>query len=186
MKSLLSSWMRFLHSDEGAVTIEFVIAFPLVMTIFMSSFESSFYMARHVMLERAVDLVIRDLRLGMLVGVTHTDLKKEICARSILLAGSPAECQKGLKIWLQPVNTATFAMPITPTSCVDRSAPIDPMQAVPATEFALGAGNQIMLVRVCMKQDPMFLTTPIGAGLVMDDDGGYSLVTASVFVNEPG
>ncbi|MEZ5796378.1 MAG: hypothetical protein R3D63_02055 [Paracoccaceae bacterium] len=42
-----------------------------------------------------------------------------------------------------------------------------------------------MIVRVCAVQDPFFPTTGLGLQLKADAEGGYQLIAASVFVNEP-
>ncbi len=179
-------WRSFLRAEEGTATIEFVFVIPIVMTIFMASLESSFYMVRHVMLERSVDQVVRDLRLGLIPNLTHKKLKTAICERSAYIS-SVANCVDSMKIWLQSVDTATFAMIAPPKNCVDRSEPIDPLYEPPANEFEVGSDNEIMLMRICLKEEPMFPTTIVGAGLIRDEaDGSYGLVATSVFVNEPG
>jgi hypothetical protein len=93
-----------------------------------------------------------------------------------------------MKIWMQPINTANFAMVAPPRSCVDRSEAIDPLIEPGTGEFKFGTDNEIMLMRICLKEEPMFPTSIVGAGLVAngEDDGNYALVTTSVFVNEPG
>jgi hypothetical protein len=184
-----SSAVDFLRSEDGTASIEFLLTFPLVTTIFLASFETSFYTVRHVLLERSLDIVMRELRLGMIPAVTHAKLKKEICARAPSLLIKAADCENNLKVWLQPIDTTSFNMPTTPTTCIDRSQPMAPQLAEPAnTEFDAGTAGDLMLVRVCLKEDPMFgATTAVGAGLTKDvADGGYIIATMSVFVNEPG
>ena len=182
---LISSFRNFLRNEDGTAVIEFVLTFPLIIVIFCASLESSFYMVRSVGLERSLDLVVRDLRLGLLGAVTHENLKKAICERSAVL-GSVTKCQKGMKIELQPINTANFVMPTQPTACVDRRAPIDPAVQPSPDEYALGDSNQIMLMRVCLQTDPMFPTTVFGVRMNRTGpDGGYSIVSTSTFVNEP-
>ena len=186
MIRLASSLRRFLRDESGSQTIEFVLTFPFVITVFCAGFESSFYMIKSVSLERSLDLVIRDLRLGSLGAVTHRQLKHEICSRAAVL-GSTTACELGMKIELQPINTASFAMPTTPTTCVDRTQKIDPAIEPSPAEYSLGEGNQIMLMRVCLQADPMFKTTIFGARMnTTGPDGGYSLIASSTFVNEPG
>ena len=47
--------------------------------------------------------------------------------------------------------------------------------------------NDIMLVRICMKEWPMFPTSAISVKMPTDsNDGSVSMVVTSVFVNEPG
>jgi TadE-like protein len=179
---------QFAVDEAGTATIEFVFIVPVIMVIFMASFESSLYMIRYVMLERSVDLVVRDIRLGKLDDITHADLKERICETSALV-NTVQQCVEATKIWMQPINTADFAMVAPPRSCVDRSEPIDPLAPQPgADEFKFGDDNEIMLLRICLKEEPMFPTTIVGAALVADGegDGNYALVATSVFVNEPG
>lgn len=184
----MTRFARFLADERGTATIEFVFMVPIVLLIFMASVESSLYMARYVMLERSVDIVVRDIRLGRLDGLTHTQLKQRICQTSALVSSTQA-CVDLMLIWMQPINTADFAMVAPPRRCVDRSEPIDPLAPEPGnTEFSYGSDNDIMLMRICLKERPMFPTSVIGAGLIADGegDGNYALLATTVFVNEPG
>lgn len=177
----------FLHDERGTAAIEFVFIIPVVMLIFMASFESSLYMARHVMLERSVDIVVRDIRLGKLDDLTPAQLKERICETSALV-NTVSACIDSMRVWMQPIDTANFAMVAPPRSCIDRGQPINTNIENNAAEFRFGSDNEIMLLRVCLKEEPMFPTTVIGAGLIADgeNDGNYALITTSVFVNEPG
>jgi hypothetical protein len=162
--------------EDGTASIEFVLAIPVLMTIFMASFESGMFMARHVMLERAVDMTMRDLRLGILGNISHNDLRTKICSRAVMLH----DCNATLMIELQPVNTTSWVMPTTPTTCVDRAQAIQPV-----TTYIPGGGSEPVLVRVCTRQNAMFPSTGIGLALQKDAMGGYALASRSVFVNEP-
>jgi hypothetical protein len=177
----------FLADERGTATIEFVILAPIVLTIFFASFESSFFMIRSVMLERSVDIVVRDIRLGRLDDLTHRQLKQRICDTSALV-GNVGSCVDAMQIWMQPINTATFAMVAPPRYCVDRAQPVNPLINPPTTEFRFGVDNEIMLMRICLKAQPMFPTTIVGAALIAggENDGSYAIATTSVFVNEPG
>jgi TadE-like protein len=185
----------FLADENGTATIEFVFFVPIVMMIFFASFESGYYMIRHVMLERSVDIVIRDIRLGTLdylkleptAEAQHAALKDLICGTSILMDKS--ECIDDVRIWMQPINTANFDMVAPPRDCRDKAEKFDPLvDSQGETEFKFGDDNEIMLLRICIKEYPMFPTTAVGAGLIAfgEDDGAYALQTTSVFVNEPG
>jgi hypothetical protein len=185
MRQFFSNWNAFLSDESGTATIEFVLTFPIVVIIFCASFESSLFMLRTVSLERSVDIVVRDLRLGALGSISHWDLKREICDTGILL-GNKSDCQKALQIELQPISTVNFAMPAAPVVCRDRNVPINAAVVPAADQYALGDGNQIMLMRVCLQADPMFPTTVFGVQMNRTGpDGGYSIVTTSTFVNEP-
>jgi hypothetical protein len=158
--------------------------FPIVFLIFTASFESSMFMARYVMFDRAVDLTVRKLRLGSLNKPTHQNLKKEIC-ESGMMVGSITDCINSMKIWMQPVNTGNFNMVAPPKSCVDKSQPIN-VNDPPSNEFAYGTDNDIMLMRICMKADPMFPTTAVSVKMPVESDGSYVMLVTTTFVNEPG
>jgi hypothetical protein len=177
---------RFWQDPAGSASIEFVFVFPVIMMLFLASIEAGVFTLRHVMLERNVDIVVRDIRLGRMDGATHEELKEEICELGTLI-GSNEDCVESMQIWLQPINTANFDMAIPPNYCVDKS--LDPIVTVEPTpdEFAFGSDNDIVLMRVCLSGEPWFPTSVVGANMTRgEDDGNYALVTTSVFVNEPG
>jgi TadE-like protein len=180
----MSAFRTFLQDESGVATIEFLFMFPLLFLVFTATFESSMYMARHVMFERAVDLTVRQLRLGTMLNPSHQVLKETIC-RNGMLGNSITDCVNTMKIWMQPINTGTFAMNAPPRSCVDKAQPIN-TDDPPATEFAYGAENEIMLLRICIKVDPMFPTTAVSVKMPVEPDGTRVLLVTSTFVNEPG
>jgi hypothetical protein len=180
---------EFLSDDRGTATIEFVLLVPMVLTIFFASFESSFYMIRSVMLERSVDIVVREIRLGTLDNVNHKLLKQRFCETSALVFSVDA-CVAKMRVWMQPINTATFSMVTPQRHCMDKSANVNPDDPPPTGEFAYGSDNDIMLLQICLLEEPLFPTTIVGAALVgangNGDDENYGIVVNSVFVNEPG
>ena len=121
----MSRFLQFLRDDRGSAVIEFVLVFPLVFTIFTASVESSMYMVRYVMFDRAIDKVVRNLRLGAYGTMTHQLLKEKICTGGMLVS-TKAECMNRMKIWMQPINTgAGFAMGSTNAACVDKASDIN-------------------------------------------------------------
>lgn len=180
MKRLAS----FLTDERGTATIEFLFVFPMIFTIFTASFESSLYMAKYVMFERSVDLVVREVRLGNAVDPTHQSLKASIC-RSGMLVSSMSDCMNRMRIWMQPVNTGNFDMVAPPTTCVERADQVNTDEP-PANTFAWGTDNDIMLLRICMKEWPIFPTTAVSVKMPRQDDGSVAMIVTSVFVNEPG
>ncbi|MBN8632186.1 MAG: pilus assembly protein [Rhodobacterales bacterium] len=180
----MTTLRAFLADESGEAAIEFLFVFPILFLIFTASVESSMFMARYVMFERAVDLAVRQLRLGTFVNPTHQTLKRTIC-RSGMMIESVNDCMNSMKIWMQPVNTNTFAMAAPPRSCVDKSQPIVTDEP-PANEYATGTDNDIMLMRICMKADPMFPTTAVSVKMPVETDGSYVMLVTTTFVNEPG
>ncbi|MCK0170535.1 pilus assembly protein [Aliiroseovarius sp. S1123] len=166
-------WWR---DQTGSATIEFVLWFPLFMTLFLTSFELSYYGMRSVLLERAVDMTVREMRLGISRPQNTQEFKTRVCEKT-LLAGS---CAEDLMVELILVNQATWNLPQGNIACIDRN---DPMQPLPA--FGTGGGGDLMLLRVCWLKRPFFATTPYVMGLPRDANGEIALSAVSTYVNEP-
>jgi len=167
---------RAFRREDGTAAVEFVIAVPVLITIFMASFESGLLMTRSIMLEQSVDMTMRELRLGHYPLPDAPLLKHEICKRTVIFKN----CETNIMIEMTRISTANWSLPTTGVSCVDRAEDIQPV-----TALQIGQQNDIMLVRVCVVQDALFPTTGIGLGLPKDGNGGYGVVAVSAFVTEP-
>lgn len=170
---------RFLRGGRGSATVEFVIVFPLFLTLLCSTAESGLLMLRQVMLDRALDIAVRDLRIGTWQEPTHDLVKRRICDAALMIP----DCEDTVLLELREISTATWDLPATDATCVDRPAELNPMANMP--DFRQGGGDALMLVRACAVFDPIFPGAGLGLDLVGDRDGNYALVSASVFVNEP-
>jgi hypothetical protein len=146
------------------------------MAIFMMSFESGMFMTKSVLLDRAVDITIRELRLGHIPNPTSAVLKTMICDRTVILS----ECDSSIMIELTPISQTTWAMPATEVTCIDRDAALQPV-----TTMDVGSNNEIMLVRVCVLVDALFPTVGLGEKLVKGAHGEIGMIAVSAFVNEP-
>lgn len=182
MHSIVNWFKSFGKNQDGSSTVEFVLLFPTFIFIFFLGFESGYYMLRGVMLERGVDVAVRDVRLANGNVPDLAQMKTNICDVALMLP----DCENSLQIEIRPVAPVPggIADAGTEIACIDKT--VDPDDAVNATTYNTGSGNQLMLVRVCALAEPMFPTTGIGAGLKVDSLGNYALVSTSVFVNEPG
>ena len=170
------AFRRARDDESGTATIPFVIFVPFFMTLMMASLELGVLMTRWVMLERALDLTVRDLRLGHLPDITHNEFRDKVCERSALLP----DCKNVLLIELRPIDTNTWEPLANGPICVDRSQSIQPV-----TTFNQGGGDQLMLIRACAKFDPIFPTTGLGKQLKKDGAGQFALIAMSAFVQEP-
>ncbi|MFT7058327.1 MAG: Flp pilus assembly protein TadG [Pseudorhodobacter sp.] len=162
--------------ENGTASLEFVLVIPLLLMVFMASFESGLLMTRHLMLEQAVDITMRNLRIGAYPNPTHDLIKQEICDRTVILK----DCSANIRVELTSVNTSSWALPSGSTTCVDRSRDVQP-----SLNFNPGNASEVMLVRVCVIQDSIFPTAGIGLSLERENGGGYGLISISAFVNEP-
>ncbi len=167
---------RRLRREDGTATIEFVILFPAFMTLLLSTFEISLYLARSTMLERALDINVRSLRLGTLEPATREELKRRICRDALILPN----CDATMMIELTSVSTTTWNLPNPGITCANRDEEIQP-----ALDFVLGGLNDLMMVRACAVVEPFFGTTNYVMNLPKDPTGGFTLTASSTFVNEP-
>ncbi|MCX7646026.1 MAG: pilus assembly protein [Rhodobacteraceae bacterium] len=182
LRARLGRAARRFGREDGNASVEFVVVFPVLFYMLICAAESGYMLARSVMLDRALDLTVRSLRLGLLPGVQHAQLKALICADPALKnTGLMRNCEQIMMLELRPVDTDTFQPLNNSPTCVDRN----PGAIQPVTDFRLGAENELMLVRACAVVNPIFPLTGVGFHLPKDSTGGYQLVSMSAFVNEP-
>ena len=168
---------HFLRREDATATMEFVILFPVIIMLFIASFETSMIMTRQVMMERTLDEAVRILRLAQGLAVGADDIREAICDNTGMLP----DCDTLLTVDLQRISRDTYQMPSNADICVHRTDVI----AHPSNSFVVGADNDMMLVRVCMIVDRILPFSGYGLNLTRDGSGGLHMTAAAVFVNEP-
>lgn len=166
---------RFRRAEEGTATLEFVLMLPLFILFFLSTFELGMALARQMMMDRAVDIAVREVRVGDVPVVTHDALKALICENALM-----PNCDDDLRLEMIELNPRAWVAPPGIVDCVDRNDP-----ARLARTFNTTAPNRLMVLRVCALFDPYFPTTGLGASLRRQSGGAYALVSSSTFVVEP-
>lgn len=164
--------------EDGTASLDFVIIVPVFIFLFVSSFEVSIILIRQMMLERGVDLAVRDLRLGTWPNINTAGLKTAICDNT---AGFISDCENQIMLELVSVPKNGWTLPDPGATCVDRSANVQPV-----TSFDAGTENQMMIIRACLLVDPFFPGTRMALDLEKTEGSGIELVATSGFVNEPG
>ncbi|MGB0903036.1 TadE/TadG family type IV pilus assembly protein [Halocynthiibacter sp.] len=167
---------RFRRDETGNVTVEFVILFPFLFSIMLSIIESGVLMLRQVMLDRAVEISVRELRLGNITNITHEEMKTRICRDAVVLGS----CAETILLELRPIDTVTWQPLNRNATCYDRAAEINP----PST-LIRGGESELMMVRACVMFSPFFEITGYAMALPRDASGLFGLVATSSFVNEP-
>jgi Flp pilus assembly protein TadG len=167
---------RFRREERGAVIVEFLVWFPLFFGLLTSSFELGFLLTRQALLERAVDVTMREVRVGIMERPSHEDLKERICAEPTLVK----DCANALLLEMRPVDIERWDLPDAETACVDRESQMNPSVA-----FNPGRANELMLVRACAIFDPFLPLSSLAAAIKQDASGGIPIYTTSAFVNEP-
>lgn len=173
--ALRGSLAGFVRDEAGNATMEMVIILPVFFYFVFSLAEAGTLMARTVMLDRGVDIAMRDVRLGLAPGTTHEDIKASICEAAFLLIG----CEEALMLEITPIADVT-TFPNTAVQCVDRTSEVEPV-----VTFVPGARSEIVLVRACLIVNPLFPGMGIGAMLPKDASGGYAILSSTAFMNEP-
>jgi Flp pilus assembly pilin Flp len=179
----------FRRDERGAATVEFVIVALGLFAMLFTMFESGALMMRSVMLERGLDLGVRDIRLGRIAENDMASLKTAICDSTFLLG----DCENALavEVWgFEDVSDYLAGGGSLPApQCRDRS-----LETPRATRFDAIGPSEIALVRACFSVDPFFPGLGLGASLVRtrdslygesDADPGYAIVKTAAFMREP-
>ena len=179
MTHTLRSHLRAFWKDEAATaTLEFVIVFPLLMIVFIASFETALILTRQVMLERTLDMSVRVLRLAQGVITDADTVRDTMCANTSLLP----DCETLLTIDLQVIDRTSYDMPSNDEVCAGRGEDII---IAPDNEFEVGGDNEFLLIRTCLVVDRILPFSGFGLNLTRDDSGGLHMMASTIFVNEP-
>lgn len=177
MRALRNRLRRFGREDRGgALMIEFVIFIPVLIGCFLMSVEMGIYSMRQMFLERGLDMTVRYVRLHTNTPMTHGQLKDMICTYS----GFLQDCDQTLRLEMISVDPRNFAAFDQEVDCVDLSQPVTPVRG-----FTLGRDHEMMMLRACVKFDPVFPTTGLGRALEKDGSGKARMVATAAFVQEP-
>ncbi|KPP85041.1 MAG: TadE-like protein [Rhodobacteraceae bacterium HLUCCA08] len=167
---------RFRRDDDGGPSVEFVIVFVPFVIIFAAAFEMGMMMTRHVMLERGLDMAVREVRLNTAADIDEDDLKTMVCNSSGLIP----DCTNQLKLEMRPIDLRAWSNIPRAADCVDVDNPF-----APSRNFVNGGQNMMMVVRACARAQPLLPKFGLGYFLAEMDNGYYQLVSTSAFVMEP-
>jgi hypothetical protein len=173
MKRFLRRW---LGDETGAVVADFAIMLPVFLMFMLSSVEMGFMSFRQTMLERGLDLAVRDLRLGFVTDTSHENVKALVCDYS----GFLPDCENSLRLEMMPVDLRAYTALPNSADCIDKSEEISPVRS-----FLPGGSNVLMVMRACIKIAPIFPTYGLGEQVAKDGNGDMSLFSVTAFVNEP-
>ncbi len=176
LKRVTQTLARFRRNEDGNATIEFVMLFPLMLLVLFSTVELGVINLRQIMLDRAMDITVREIRLGTGTNMQHDEIRDSICANS----GVIDLCATSLK--LEMVQIDPFAWPgvNSDPDCVDSVEEVDAVNT-----FVNGAPNDLMLLRACLSFSPMFPYWGLAKSIKTDDDGRIQIYAATAFVQEP-
>ena len=176
MKSLANACTSFCRKEDGSSTLEFLLVLPAAFVFAGATYETGFIGMRDMMLERAVDVTVRDVRVGIISEPTHQNLKENICNEALVIP----DCMNQVKLEMLRKDVRDYVGLDDQPDCIDREATGEPM-----VNFTNGGNNELMILRACSLFDPMLPTAKIGASVPKQSDGAYALVATSSFVLEP-
>ena len=173
----VSQWLRRYRRDErGSMTVEFAIWFPFFLFFLYSTVELGLITMRHAMLDRGLDIAVRDIRLGTGTAPQHDDIKASICQNAIVIP----DCDSNLRLEMVPTDMRDWTSLPPDPDCTDRAE-----EARPVREFTPGNSNQMMLLRACLKIQPLSPTSQLVEYMQRDSAGDISILVTSAFVQEP-
>lgn len=166
---------RFRRDSDGTATLEFVLVFPVFLSLLLMSIELGFVTMRYALIERGLDMTVREIRLGTGANWKHDDIKDSICERAV----SVANCKESLRLEMRPRSIREYTSLGSEVDCTDRAEETDPVA------FQTGGENQLMVLRACYKYRPLFPAAMLGSRLSTDSSGDASIIAMTAFVQEP-
>ena len=176
MKQFFLKKFRAFGREDGNMTVEFALWFPLFIGILFSSMELGILMLRHTMLERGLDIAVREVRINTGETPQHADLKQIVCDNAPLIG----DCMNGLRLEMRTQNLRHWQELPQTADCIDRSEPVSPVRS-----YVPGQENELMVIRACSKFSPLFPTGGLAADLTLDGANEYALISTTAFVQEP-
>lgn len=174
--SLTKFLRRFRGSESGTASLEFVLVAPFFLGLMMFSIEMGFLTMRATVLERGLDIAVREVRLGTGTAPQHDDIKRIICDNTVIVS----DCENNLRLEMSPADIRNFSALDETADCTDQAEP-----AKPVRQFVPGQQNELMLLRACLRYNPLFPQQILGSRLVNDSNGQASLIATTAFVQEP-
>lgn len=170
---------RFRKNEDGHASLEFVIMFPVFFMILLTSIEVGVMTVRSSLLERAVDVVVREIRLTTGTSPSHQTIKEMICDETNVVP----DCLDNLALEMYLIEPRNWYDISSSAACSNRAEDVDDPENYQHIEN--GLDNELMILRACAKFNPMFTNIGISSFLNRDAAGDSAIVAMSAFVQEP-
>ncbi|MBP0481398.1 TadE/TadG family type IV pilus assembly protein [Sagittula salina] len=174
-RAILSKLRRFRTAENGSMVPAVALWMPIFIMLIVSAMELGVITVRQVLLERALDQTMREVKLGN-GPATHDSFKAEICEKAKFLP----DCNDTLQLEMIPVDILAWSEPPMTIDCRDMVQPVSPQR-----HFTYGRGGQVVFLRACYKFKPISPTGGLNASLPKDGEGYFALTATTAFVNEP-
>jgi Flp pilus assembly pilin Flp len=171
----LHLFAKCIRDQTGAAAIEFALVAPMLLALVFSTLEAGWTMVQTIMLDRALDITVRELRIGQIVNPTQSNVRARICSNAVVLF----DCDKTLALEFIPI-TSEASYPTDADRCVDRNSKV-----APVLRFDAGGRSQTVFVRACFVVEPFTPGLGLGMALPKDSTGAFRIIAKSAFANEP-
>ncbi len=177
MRHRLKKALGYLYKAEsGTASVEFVLVLPAFLMIMAFSIELGVVTLRHMLLERGMDMAAREIRLSTGTAPQHSEIKQSVCDNAKFIK----DCTSNLRLEMSSADLRDFNSLSTDVQCTDKAE-----EAAPVYKVVPGQQNQLMLLRACLKYDPLFPSSVLGKALSKDASGQARIVSMTAFVQEP-
>lgn len=175
IKKMAHAAKSFVRNEDGTSTIEFMMVLPAAMFFGAASYEVGNVGVRQMMLERAVDVTVREVRIGNMINPTHGSLKQAICDAALIIPN----CVANLTLDMERKNPRQWEALSNSGPCINTAADADAV-----LEWSSVGNNDLMVLRACADVDALIPGNGIGT-LLTGGDGDYDIVATSSYVVEP-
>ena len=181
IKTLARFLRLFRRNQDGSTMVEFTLVFLPFIILPVSGFELGLLMTCHVMLERDIDMAVREVHLNISTFVTEQQFRTMAFNSTAIIP----DCMTNLRLELRPIDlshagaNSERSVPRR-ASCTDLENPFQP-----ARNFESGIANEMMIIRACSLFVPMLHEFGLGYFLSRMDNGYYRLVSTTAFLMEP-
>ena len=179
IRSLRQRLRSFSQREDGSMVFEFAIIVPGIFMVFLASVEFGIYSMRQMFLDRGLDVTVREIRLNTGTNYNHDTVKQMICDNSGFL-NSSGNCDTTMRLEMISLDLRNYTPLADVSDCVDLSQPVNPPR-----NFVNGTEHELMIMRACVKFDPVFATTGLGNRFPKDGAGKAQMISVSAFVQEP-
>lgn len=182
MIGVVKTWLRRLRRDQSAVAaLQFIVLTPFLVFLFTFATDFGMAMTRSAMLERAVDLESRNVRVGLRAADDYDGIRRGICARTRLISNC-----------LTRVKLEVRAMGYEEWKGLRRDADCESLSTLDVTEpenFDVAGENQLVVIRACAKFEAISPAGGFAQAMLTDGKGGfhrfYQLTATNAYVMEP-
>ena len=175
MRAASERLREFRRNDEGTAAIEFTIIAPIFFAMMFSFYDVGMLMLRQVMLNQAVDMTMREVRIAKPGEWDARRFIDTVCGRTYVLP----KCKATMMVDQQAVGRLAVNLPADNVPCRNpKNTTIAPMQYSPSSS------GQVMFLRVCAVASPLLPGYAFARHLPTNSAGEVQIITTTAFMGE--